>query len=45
MSVGGYNGSVMRGSGSDGFLLAPEIGSDFAASVELEAPQPTSCEF
>jgi hypothetical protein len=45
MSVGGYNGAVMRGSASDGFAQAPDIGSDFAANVESEDPQPTGCEF
>lgn len=45
MSVGGYNGRVMRGSVGDGFAEAPDLGSDFAAGVETEDPQPTSCEF
>jgi hypothetical protein len=45
MSVGGYNGRVMRGSVSAGFADALDIGSDFAASVESEDPQPTGCEF
>ena len=45
MSVGGYNGAVMRGSVTDGFAQAPEIGGDFAAGVEHEDPQPNGCEF
>jgi hypothetical protein len=45
MSVGGYNGRVMRGSVTGGFVEAPDIGSDFAADVESLDPQPTSCEF
>ena len=45
MSVGGYNGAVMRGSVADGFTQAADIGADFATNVETEAPQPTGCEF
>ena len=45
MSVGGYNGAVMRGSVAAGFTEAPDIGSDFAIDVETEAPLPTDCEF
>jgi hypothetical protein len=45
MSVGGYNGSVMRGSVTDGFVQAPDVGADFAAAVEREDPQPDGCEF
>jgi hypothetical protein len=45
MSTGGYNGMVMRGSVTDGFTDAPEIGGDFAAGVEGADPQPTGCQF
>ncbi len=45
MSVGGYNGAVMRGSVGDGFTQAPDIGSDFATNVETEDPLPTGCQF
>jgi hypothetical protein len=45
MSVGGYNGAVMRGSVTGGFEQAPDVGADFAASVEQEDPQPDGCEF
>jgi hypothetical protein len=44
-SVAGYNGRVMLGSPAAGFSDAPEIGSDFAADVEVEDPQVESCEF
>jgi hypothetical protein len=45
MSVGGYNGAVMRGSVAGGFVEAADLGADFAAGVELEDPQPDGCEF
>jgi hypothetical protein len=45
LSTGGYNGQVMRGSAAAGFVQAPEIGADFAADVEDDAPQPTGCAF
>ncbi len=45
MSVGGYNGAVMRGSVADGFAQVPELDVDFAAGVEAEEPQPDGCEF
>jgi hypothetical protein len=45
MSTGGYRGMVMRGSVTGGFADALDIGGDFAAEVESEAPQPTGCEF
>ena len=45
LSTGGYNGQVMRGSAAAGFAQAPDIGGDFAESVEGEAPQPTGCAF
>ena len=45
MSTGGYNGTVMRGSATEGFVQAPDIGVDFAAAVEALEPQSTSCAF
>jgi hypothetical protein len=45
MSNGGYNGDVLRGTVTDGFVLAADVGSDFAADVEDDAPLPTSCSF
>jgi hypothetical protein len=45
MSAGGYNGAVMRGSAASGFMVAPEVGADFAAEVEQDDPQPDGCEF
>ena len=45
MSVGGYNGAVMRGSVADGFVQATDLGADFASDVELVEPQPDGCEF
>ena len=45
MSNGGYNGMVMRGSVADGFVQAPEIGSDFFVELENEDPQPEDCLF
>lgn len=44
MSVGGYNGAVMRGSVSDGFTQATDLAADFAAGVEQQEPQPSGCE-
>ena len=45
MSTGGYNGRVMRGSPSGGFVDAPDITSTFAAGVEADPPQSVSCDF
>ncbi|HTQ08324.1 MAG TPA: hypothetical protein VMI54_30930 [Polyangiaceae bacterium] len=45
MSVGGYNGEVMRGTVDGGFTNAPDIDADFAAGVANEDPQPDGCEF
>ncbi len=45
MSVGGYNGQVMRGSATNGFVPAPDITADFAADADTASPQPTGCEF
>jgi len=45
MSVGGYNGQVMRGTAAGSFAPAPDIDANFAADVEAEDPQPTGCEF
>jgi hypothetical protein len=45
MSIGGYNGAVMRGSAGGEFAPAPDIGNDFAAGVERDDPQPDGCEF
>ena len=43
MSNEGYNGMVMRGSVAEGFVAAPDIGSDFAAEVQTDDPQPGEC--
>ena len=45
MSTGGYHGMAMRGSASAGFSAALDIGSTFAADLEDDDPQPTSCAF
>lgn len=45
MSNEGYNGMVMSGTVDTGFEPAPDIGSDFAADVETEDPQPDGCAF
>lgn len=45
MSNAGYEGMAMRGSVAAGFTAAPDIGSDFAADVEDDAPQPGACLF
>nr|PZN27556.1 MAG: hypothetical protein DIU78_04785 [Pseudomonadota bacterium] len=45
MSNAGYNGVAMRGSVATGFVAAPDIGSDFAADVEDDPPQPGTCQF
>jgi hypothetical protein len=45
MSNAGYNGMAMRGSVASGLAPAPDIGSDFAAGVEDDEPQPQSCLF
>jgi hypothetical protein len=44
MHPGGYGGSVMRGTASSGFEPV-DIAPDFAAELENEPPQPTSCAF
>jgi hypothetical protein len=41
----GYGGQAMEGSVAKGFVKAPEIGKDFAADVEDDAPQPKKCLF
>lgn len=43
MSNAGYSGMAMRGSVAEGFKEAPDIGPDFAADVEDDDPQPTTC--
>ncbi len=45
ISVGGYNGQVMRGTAAGSFAAAPDIDADFAADVERADPQPDGCEF
>lgn len=45
MNTGGYHGDAMRGSVAGGFVIAPDIGAEFAAEVEFEDPQPTRCLF
>jgi hypothetical protein len=45
MNTAGYCGIAMRGTPTDGFAAAPDIGSGFAADVEHEDPQPTGCLF
>jgi hypothetical protein len=45
MNTTGYGGMAMKGSVNDGFADAPEIGSDFAAGVESQEPQPDDCLF
>jgi len=44
MSVGGYSGSVMRGTVADGFATA-EVPAGFAADLENRAPLPGNCAF
>jgi hypothetical protein len=44
MHPGGYGGRVMKGTVQAGFE-AVDLGSDFAAQVESEPPQPTGCAF
>ena len=44
MSVGGYGGSVMRGTVADGFVPA-ELPPDFASDLETQGPLPTNCAF
>ncbi len=41
---GGYGGSVLKGTLRAGFLPV-EVGPDFAAEVEFQAPQPDGCGF
>lgn len=45
MAPGGYGGSAFRGTLSEGFEAAPDIGADFAPGLEEEAPLPSSCAF
>jgi hypothetical protein len=45
MNNAGYDGVVLRGSVSEGFVEAPDVGADFAADVEGDAPQPEGCLF
>jgi hypothetical protein len=45
MSVGGYDGQVMRGTAASGFAPAADITANFAADVETADPLPTGCEF
>jgi hypothetical protein len=45
MSVGGYDGMVMRGSVLEGFATAPDMDAEFAAGVENDEPQPAGCLF
>ncbi len=45
MSNGGYNGMALRGTTTDGFVEAPDIGADFAADVEDDEPLPVECQF
>lgn len=44
MSVGGYGGTVMRGTVTEGFSPA-DMPSDFAADLETQGPLPTDCAF
>jgi hypothetical protein len=44
MHPGGYGGRVMKGTVQAGFEEV-DLGSDFAAKVESEPPQPTGCAF
>jgi len=45
LSVGGYDGVVMRGTPSGTFTAALDLASDFARAVEDEPPQPDGCLF
>jgi hypothetical protein len=45
MNDGGYQGTARRGSVTDGFAEAPDIGPDFAPDVEDDTPLPSSCLF
>jgi hypothetical protein len=45
MSVGGYNGLVLRGTATEGFYEATDIDSSFASGVEDEPPLPAGCLF
>jgi len=40
-----YQGSAMRGSVSEGFVVASELDPAFAADLESAAPQPENCDF
>jgi hypothetical protein len=45
MSSGGYEGMALRGSAAGGFDEAPDIDSNFAASLENDTPLPAGCLF
>ena len=45
MSVGGYNGIVLRGTATEGFYEAMDIDSSFATDVEDDPPLPAGCLF
>jgi hypothetical protein len=45
MSNRGYEGMALRGSAAGGFDEAPDIDSNFAASLENDTPLPTGCLF
>jgi hypothetical protein len=40
-----YQGSAMRGSVTEGFVIASDLDPAFAADLESAAPQPESCDF
>lgn len=40
-----YQGSAMRGSVTEGFVIASDVDPAFAADLESAAPQPESCDF
>ncbi len=41
----GYVGRVMSGTVDQGFTVATDLPTDFAAKVEMQAPQPNGCAF
>ncbi len=43
MNDAGYGGVAFSGSVAKGFAAAPEIGAEFAASVEKQEPLPEEC--
>lgn len=45
MSRGGYHGQVMGGSVATGFATVTDLPLTFAAGVETQPPQPTTCDF